>query len=250
MQPIGSNTSMNNQETKLIAGYRVHCMHREQLAAVVLDVIEQRQKRILLFANTNFVVQCRPLLSRINQPDCIVINDGVGMDIAALLLSGRKFQENLNGTDFTPYLFRHAPRPLRVFMVGGKPDILALAVSYVQEQLGQEVVGNCDGYAGLRSTTDLTEQINQSHADIVLVAIGNPLQEQWIMSQIDAIDGGVMMGVGALFDFWSGTKKRAPVFIQKLKLEWLFRMAQEPGRLMRRYTIGVIVFLFHCFKYR
>jgi beta-1,4-glucosyltransferase len=190
------------------------------------------------------------MLSRINQPDCILVNDGIGMDIAAVLTHGSAFSENLNGTDFTPHLFRSATRPLKVFMVGGKPEVLTRAIDYVREKLRQDVVGSCDGYAGLRSNPNLAAQINQTKAEVVLVALGNPMQEKWIFSQIDQIDSSLIMGVGALFDFWSGDKVRAPLLIQKLKLEWLFRLAQEPRRLTKRYTIDIGVFLYHCFKYR
>lgn len=237
-------------QIKYLAGYQVQSMQREQLAGRLLSAVAQHQKKIVLFANANFVVQCRAMRNRINQPDCILVNDGIGMDIAARLIQGGKFAENLNGTDFTPYLFQSAPQPLKVFMIGAKPEVLALAVNYVREQLKQDVVGSCDGYAGLRDAANISEQINRLHPDIILVALGNPFQEKWIFDHVGVFNSGVVMGVGALFDFWSGGKVRAPLFIQKMKLEWLFRLAQEPRRLTRRYTIDIGVFLYHCFKYR
>jgi beta-1,4-glucosyltransferase len=233
-----------------IAGFPVQCMNAQGLARRLLTALETRNKVALFFANTNFIVQCRPQLPRMKDEADIIVNDGVGLDIAAALLRGGRFVENLNGTDFTPYLFKSSARPLRVFLLGGKPDVLQRAAGHARDQLGQEVVGTCDGYDGLRNRSGLVAAINRSAPDVVLVALGNPIQEEWILQHRQALDAGVVMGVGALFDFWAGAKSRAPALVRALRLEWFYRLCLEPRRLVRRYTVDIVRFLAHCHRYR
>ena len=220
------------------------------LAQHLLTTLQSKNKVALFFANTNFIVQCRSLLDRMRDAPVIVVNDGVGMDIAALLIQKSRFKENLNGTDFTPYLFQRSAKPLRVFLIGGKPDVLQRAADYARHQLGQKIVGVCDGYEEIQKNHRLVDAINRSKPDVVLVALGNPIQEEWILDHRPLLNAGIVIGVGALFDFWAGDKSRAPVLMQKLRLEWFYRLCLEPRRLMRRYTVDIVQFLMHCHKYR
>lgn len=232
-----------------IAGYPVHEATPEDLAIHLLSVLRHGEKISLLFANSNFIVKCKTLMSRMVNDSVLIVNDGIGLDIVAKLLRGRPFKANLNGTDFTPYLFRESARPLRVFMLGAQPHIVKKAVEYVERELGQVVVGYADGYGNI-DDPNLFRRINQSEAEVLLVALGNPLQEEWILNHRDKIDVGVVTGVGALFDFWAGSKPRAPEVIQRMRMEWLFRLAHEPRRLMRRYTVDMLVFFTECFRNR
>jgi beta-1,4-glucosyltransferase len=95
----------------------------------------------------------------------------------------------------------------------------------------------------------LVALINRSQAEVVLVALGNPMQEEWILVNRQALDAKVVVGVGALFDFWGGYKPRAPQLVQRLRLEWLYRLCLEPRRLLRRYTLDILMFLLLCRKY-
>lgn len=241
---------MDKQEIVTISQFPVLSTTREPLAQRLLDVIARGDKLALFFANTNFIVKNRFVLSEPDSGRFIIVNDGIGMEIAARLMKAGSFMSNLNGTDFTPYLFAHSAQPLRVFMLGARPEVLARAVSHARTVLGQEVVGSCDGHDGLRQSQDLVARINASRAQVVLVAMGNPIQEQWILRNQQALDANVLIGVGALFDFWAGGKPRAPVWVQRLRMEWFYRLLQEPRRLLRRYTWDILVFLRQCYKYR
>jgi beta-1,4-glucosyltransferase len=238
------------EKTISIAGFPVTRTDGQALARRLLAALQARNKVALFFANTNFIVQCRAQLPRMQDEAVIIVNDGVGLDIAALMLRGGRFLENLNGTDFTPYLFKSCERPLRVFLLGGKQEVLQRAADYARHQLGQEVVGVCDGYDELRDRRDLIAAINRSAPDVVLVALGNPIQEEWILAHRQALDAGIVMGVGALFDFWAGSKTRAPTLMRALRLEWFYRLCLEPRRLVRRYTVDIVRFLAHCHRHR
>jgi beta-1,4-glucosyltransferase len=185
-----------------------------------------------------------------NDDSVIIVNDGIGMDIVARMLHGRAFKANMNGTDFTPYLFREAASPLRVFLLGGKPEVVQKAAGHVSDQLGQIVVGFCDGYTDMSESGNIIDIINKSGAEVLLVAFGNPLQEEWILNNRAALDASIITGVGALFDFWAGDKPRAPQLIRKMRLEWFYRLCLEPRRLVRRYTLDMLLFFAECIMYR
>jgi beta-1,4-glucosyltransferase len=242
--------SMSVGKIIAIAGFPVLEATPKDLAVHLFAMLRQHKKTTLLFANSNFIVKCKRLLSRMYDDSVIIVNDGVGMDIAARILHGQRFKANLNGTDFTPYLFEESVRPLRIYLLGGRPEIVSRAANYASQVLGQVVVGFCDGYTGITDSTDLVDSINQSGAEVVLVALGNPMQEEWILNHRDALDAGVVTGVGALFDFWADDKPRAPNFIQKIRMEWFYRLCLEPRRLLRRYTLDILVFFADCIKYR
>jgi len=93
------------------------------------------------------------------------------------------------------------------------------------------------------------DQINNSQAHIVLVGRGCPRQEKWVSSHYGKINA-VMMAVGAAFDFHAGIIKQAPLWMQNIGLEWLFRLIQEPKRLFKRYLYTNSHFILLCFKYK
>lgn len=234
----------------VIGGYSVLSTSRESLADHLLTVIATHRRTALFFANTNFVVKNRFLLERQPSIRTLTVNDGVGMDVASLLLHHARFAHNLNGTDFVPYLFEHSESRLRVYLLGGTPEVLARAVAHVESVLGQSVVGSSNGYDDTADATGLVERIAAADPQVVLVAMGNPLQERWILDNADRLDANVYIGVGALFDFWAGDKARAPRLLRALHLEWLYRLWLEPRRLLRRYTLDIVVFLRSCYRYR
>lgn len=233
-----------------VGGFAVLKTTPAELASYLLAQRQMQKQVALFFANTNFVVQCRGMRDRMEGEGVTIVNDGVGMEIAARMLHAERFWENLNGTDFIPFLFRQSSSPLRVFMVGGKPRVLQKAAQYATQQLGQVVVGTCDGYEGIQANPHLVETINRAQADVVLVAMGNPVQEKWILDHRQDLQAGILAGVGALFDFWAGDKPRAPHIVQKMRLEWFYRLCLEPRRLARRYTVDIVKFLNHCYRHR
>ncbi|MBC7768292.1 MAG: WecB/TagA/CpsF family glycosyltransferase [Phycisphaerales bacterium] len=191
------------------------------------------------FANTHLLYCAArdPALARDLRGFCVV-NDGVGVDILSRLATGERFPDNLNGTDLTPKILGALPVGTRVFMLGAAPDVVEKAALAIAERWPQlRICGIRDGYAG---KDDAIEHIVTSHPDIVLVAMGNPMQER-LIADCSQRTGGVFIGVGALFDFIAGAVPRAPESWRRLRLEWLFRLKCEPRRLWRRYTIEVLV---------
>jgi alpha-1,3-mannosyltransferase len=174
----------------------------------------------------------------------IVFNDGVGADVASWLLYGRSFPENLNGTDFVPQYLQRTKHRYRIFLLGAKPEVTERASRRISElNSSHKIVGSHSGYFAAEDNDNIISSIRKSKADIILVGMGNPKQEFWLQENLVATDCRLGFAVGGLFDFISGEVSRAPRVIQQFRLEWLFRLIQEPRRLAWRYMIGIPVFL-------
>jgi beta-1,4-glucosyltransferase len=226
-----------------LAGYPVLSCPAATLASHLLRRLERGRPTLLLFANTNFVVQCAALRSRLRGPGVLIANDGLGMEIAARLVRRRGFPANLNGTDFLPPLLAAARAP--VFLLGSRPGVAERAAGRLATS-GVEVAGTCDGYAGMADSAALVAAINASGARILVAALGNPLQERWLLEHRAELAAPLLIGAGALLDFLAGEVPRAPAWVRRARLEWLYRLAQEPRRLARRYTLDIVTFLRLC----
>ncbi len=235
-------------KTLALGGFPVAAMRSDELTPQLETLLDSPEQLSLFFANTNLIVKCRTLLQPMLRKDCLLINDGVGLDIAAGLIHGEKFPENLNGSDFLPPLLQQLNHKARVFLVGAKPGIALAAAQTLTAQHGVQIVGTADGYAQAADTDALIAHINASTANIILVAMGNPKQEQWILQQRQQLNANLLIGVGAFLDFLAGDKPRAPQLIRRLRLEWLYRLSIEPSRLLRRYTLDIIIFLAICIR--
>ena len=177
--------------------------------------------------------------------------DGVGMAIAARIC-GQHLTNNVNGTDLFPLLCEHAARhKVPIALLGSKPGIAdACAAQMKAAYPGLQITFAHHGYSSRDDDPDIIRSINNCGAGILLVAKGVPAQEMWIAENREAINTPVILGVGALFDFYSGTVKRAPPLVRQLRLEWLFRLLIEPRRMFTRYVIGNPVFILRAIFWR
>lgn len=174
----------------------------------------------------------------------LVLPDGVGVDLAARLLYHTEFRENLNGTDFVPRLLGALPGPLTIALVGGAPGVARRAAARLSSDVPlHRFVAVSDGFFGADQRNAMLADLADAHADIVLVAMGVPVQEQFIDEHLSLRHARVAIGVGALFDFLAGNVSRAPRLVRDLRMEWAYRLALEPSRLWRRYVLGNPLFL-------
>jgi exopolysaccharide biosynthesis WecB/TagA/CpsF family protein len=166
----------------------------------------------------------------------LVLRDGVGIEMA-VRLAGKDPRHNFVGTDFVPaFLERLAPAGVRVFLFGAEPGVTEGAARVLEARApGARIVGMAPGYGDLGR---IVQQVRASRPDVFLAALGNPLQERWIDQHLDQLDVPVSIGVGALFDYLAGRVPRAPRWMLRARVEWLFRLAVEPRRLWRRYVMG------------
>ena len=173
-----------------------------------------------------------------------VFADGIGAKIGAKML-GYKVEENVNGTDMFPLL---AQKPYRIYLFGGAPGVAAKALEKAKALKGRaEFVGAADGFFKEKSEEEIFAELSELKADILLVAMGVPKQEEWIRYNLEKLPGCVAIGVGGLLDFVSERIPRAPLWMRKANIEWCFRLYCEPVRLFKRYIIGNPLFIARVF---
>lgn len=190
----------------------------------------------------------RALLERLP----LVLADGSGIRWALRLLHGVRLQDNVNGTDLFPLLCARAvTEGWRLGFLGSGSDVVEQLVEKTSQRYpGLQIVFARDGYFTDVEQSEVVAAISEARPDILLVGLGAPRQEKWIDANLAQLDVGIAVGVGGLFDFYAEKVRRAPKFVRRIGLEWTWRMAQEPGRLWRRYLLGNPVFLWRAFRNR
>ncbi len=168
-----------------------------------------------------------------------VLPDGSGISLAAKFV-GKRLTENLNGTDLCrPLCEEAARRGLSIFLLGAKPGIAERAAANMTAKVpGLTIAGTRDGYFEDDASDEVVREVNASGADIVLVAMGVPMQDIWVYRNRRQLNAQLVMGVGALFDFEAGVVPRAPKILRQKGLEWTWRLAVEPRRMAARYLLG------------
>jgi N-acetylglucosaminyldiphosphoundecaprenol N-acetyl-beta-D-mannosaminyltransferase len=133
--------------------------------------------------------------------------------------------------------------------LGAKAEVVQGLVDWIRtHHPGVQIAGYHHGYFDPNDENRVIESIRDSGAHLLLVAFGAPRQDVWINRRLGETGTRVAIGVGGLFDFYSGRLPRAPLWMREIGFEWLYRMLQEPGRLWKRYLIGNCVFLFRVLK--
>ncbi|MBQ4219966.1 MAG: WecB/TagA/CpsF family glycosyltransferase [Butyrivibrio sp.] len=160
--------------------------------------------------------------------------------------------ERVAGPDFMEHMFRDTTdgSVSHYFYGSSEETIKELRKNLLERYPGINIAGMYSPpFRALSEEEDKAdiEMINSSGADIVWIGLGAPKQEKWMLAHKDKING-VMMGVGAGFDFHGGTIKRAPVWIRKIGFEWLYRLFQDPERLFKRYFVTNTKFICYLLK--
>ena len=228
-----------------IGGIGIAVMEREAAIAEVTDAVLTGGHMKLAFCNANLVnVAADNAALQRSLSTFLVLADGIGVDLGSWMLYGKAFPANLNGTDFFPTLFARSERPMRVALLGGRPGVADRAVANLAQRYPAHrfsVVSH--GYFTADEEIVLLGKLKVERPDLLLVAMGNPLQERFIADKLGPQHCSVAAGVGALFDFFADEVPRAPELMRRIRLEWIYRLWLEPRRLWRRYVLGNPAFL-------
>jgi N-acetylglucosaminyldiphosphoundecaprenol N-acetyl-beta-D-mannosaminyltransferase len=179
-----------------------------------------------------------------------VFGDGTGVRWAAKL-QGIRIKANLNGTDFFPYFFQQTSnRGHRYYLLGADEETIKRAAKEAKILFpGWVLAGFHHGYILDKPTTEIVTEINSARVDLLLIGMGNPLQERFIAGHKELLEVKVIAGVGGLFDYWGGNITRAPLWVRNLGFEWVHLMLQQKKRIFR-YLLGNPLFLFRIFRER
>ena len=162
----------------------------------------------------------------------LILADGIGFKLAGKML-GREVRQNVNGTDLFPRLCAAlSGTGKKVFLLGGRPGVADAVRDWMAKHYPDVVVcGVQHGYFSPEEESAVVRQIADQRADLLLVAMGVPHQDKWISRHLPDLGVRVAMGVGGLFDFYSGRIPRAPVWMRESGIEWVYRFYQEPRRM-------------------
>lgn len=171
--------------------------------------------------------------------NCDIINaDGQSVVWASRLLN-KPLPERVAGADLMVNLMELAgKKEYKAYFFGAKEEVVQKVVDIYTHKFGKQVVaGYRNGYYSEAEEADIAKEIAESGADFLFVAITSPKKEIFLNKYKDTIKTPFIMGVGGTFDVVSGKTKRAPMWMQKKGLEWLYRVYQEPGRMWKRYAV-------------
>lgn len=237
---------MDSPETFRILGVEITDLTFDAALDHVTRMIESDGTKALYFVNTH-TLNCAaddPSYRDVLNTAETVFGDGTGVRWGARM-QGRRVKGNLNGTDLMPALFeRTAGRGHRFYMLGATEDTIARAAVHCATRFsGWELVGFHHGYVFDAPIEPVLDDINEKAPDMLLVGMGNPLQERWIHDHRDRLDVPLVAGVGGLFDHWAGNLERAPAWVRRAGFEWLQLLLQQPKKA-RRYLVGNPLYLY------
>jgi N-acetylglucosaminyldiphosphoundecaprenol N-acetyl-beta-D-mannosaminyltransferase len=174
----------------------------------------------------------------------LVTADGMSVVWASRLL-GRPLKQRVTGIDLFERLVKNAAaRSASVYFLGASDEsVLGVVERFTREYPNLKLAGYRNGYFAKAEAEGVAEEIRRSRADLLFVAMGSPKQDTWIPLHIAATGVRFALGVGGAFDHLSGLSRRAPKWMQRSGLEWLFRLVTEPRRLWRRYLMGNSMFI-------
>lgn len=217
-------------------GVRVHAVSMEEALGHVLRFVREGTPRQVVTADSSMVVMAQGdthLLDIINHAD-LVTPDSIGI-LWACRRRGVRMPERVSGVDLVVRLAQvSAQTGLRLYLLGAKPGVAEEAARRLQARYpGVCIVGWHHGYFPPKSDAEVIEQVREARPEVLCVAMGIPKQEKWIARYREMLGVPVSIGVGGTFDVLSGQVRRAPLWMQRMGMEWLWRVGHNPRKISK-----------------
>ena len=223
-----------------VLGIPVDCVNMSQSIDVVDQLISGECATSIIAVNPEKVIKAQTdsrLLNCLNEAG-LLIPDGIGLVVAVKIL-GLGNLSRVPGAELMPAICeRAAEKGYSIFLFGAEPDVNLKAREVLQVKYPDlQIAGGQDGYVSEKNMPQLINDINESGAQILFIALGSPRQELWMEEYLPQLQVKVCQGVGGTFDVISGKVKRAPSVFRSLHLEWFYRLASQPRRLLRQTAL-------------
>lgn len=231
-------------QTVPIYGIPFSKMSMQETVDYLTAAIEERRQTHVITANPIMVMAAvdNPEYAKMMKRADLIVPDGAGV-VWAAKYSGQPVAERVTGIELLQGLMEQGEkRKWTAYLLGTTQEIIETAAEKLQLQYPQvRIVGCRDGFFGPEQDEEVVEAIRRAAPDLLFVARGADNQEPWIVQHKERLGVPLIMGVGGSFDVISGKLKRAPVLFQKLRLEWLYRLLQEPKRYKRMLALPKFV---------
>jgi len=239
------NLSSKYPRVRLL-GVDVFALRMDTVLDIANEHIANRERLLIGVVNVAKIVNMRKnreLRASLEEADLVLVDGWPIVWLSRML--GNPLPERLAGIDIMYELLKQAhSNRYRVYFLGAEYSVLHRAIRTVQEDYpGIQIAGFRDGYFAENQERDVAESIEKSQPDILFVGISSPKKENFLRKWRNFMNVPVCHGVGGSFDILAGATKRAPFWIQKYGLEWLFRLMQEPRRMWKRYLVTNIIFI-------
>ena len=233
---------MKNEPAE-INGIRIDITDYHELNSLISKAISEEKSLKIGYANANTInlsYSIQRLKEYLGSFD-LIHPDGAGIKAAVRFLHQGKYNiTRFTGSDFYPYLISNSVNnKYKLFFFGHTNDVLG-KIPLNQKEL--VICGMQEGYS--YDNNKLIEDINISKPDILIIGLGTPLQEKWVFENSAKINVKVIICTGEGIRVFAGIKRRGPVFLRKLGLEWLYRFSTSPLKYFNRYIIGNPLFLY------
>ncbi|MCL2409242.1 MAG: WecB/TagA/CpsF family glycosyltransferase [Oscillospiraceae bacterium] len=226
-----------------VLGVKFDSLTMQQAVSHACEIMDSGEKAYIVTPNPEIVWMCRKdeNLRRIVNAAGLVLPDGIGVIIAARILK-TPIREKVTGVEFAELLFaKMAESGKSIYLLGAKPGVAEEAGRRLAEKYpGLVISGTSDGY--FKDDAAIIEKINAVSPDFLAVCLGAPKQEFWMAENLDKLDVNLMGGFGGSLDIYAGVTNRPPRWIQRLQLEWLYRLIKQPRRIVRMIKLPLFLF--------
>jgi len=224
----------------VLLGVRVDDVTSEEALAIIEGFIQEGTPHQVVTVNPEFVMAARrdKEFRRVLNAAHLALPDGIGLVWASRLL-GRPLRERVAGSDLVPKIAAlAAERGYRLFLLGAAEGVADEAARRLREQNpGLVVAGTYAGSPAVEEEDEIVALVREARPHVLFVAYGAPQQDKWIARNLERLGVPVCMGVGGALDFIAGVVKRAPLWVQRLGLEWLHRLLHQPWRWRRQLAL-------------
>ncbi|MDF5727359.1 MAG: WecB/TagA/CpsF family glycosyltransferase [Rhizonema sp. PD38] len=226
-------------------------MTTEETVEWAVRLIKEGQRGYICTVNVAILMMMssNPRLAKFVEKASLIVADGQPIVWASRWLK-LPLPQRVTGVELIDEIAAKAEREeLLIYLLGATSDAIKTAASNLQDKYPKlKICGVANGYFSQAQASERVEAIRQSGAQILFVGMGVPRQEYFLEENWLELGVNLAIGVGGSFEIFAGTKKRAPLWMQEVGLEWLYRLLQEPGRLWKRYLVTNSRFIYELLR--
>jgi len=232
------------RDTITILGVPIDRVTRDEAGTITENLIKQSNKscKMVFAPNVEFIMMAQKdeEFFHLLKESSLSTPDSIGVIIGAKLQK-KSFKERIPGQSYFRKIIELSnEKGYSIYLLGGKSGIPEKAKENLEKQFPNvNIVGVHHGYFDANEEKEVIQEINSLQPNVLFVALGAPKQEKWIKEHRHELKVDVATGQGGTYDYEAGRIKRAPVFIQKIGMEWLWRLIREPSRIKRQMVLPV-----------